>query len=425
MKKVKFLTLGCKVNLYETEAMKGLFENAGYEVTEKENADVFVINTCTVTAMSDRKSRQMIRRAKKKNPNSIVCVVGCYSQVAPEEVAKIRDIDIIMGTTDRTKIVEFIESFDGNRQNRVQAEIPKVFEDLKSTHQSRTRATLKIQDGCRNFCTYCIIPFARGPLRSKALDSTLNEVRELAKNGYKEIVLVGINLAMYGVDTNSNLTEIIEAVCSVEGIKRVRLGSLEPNLITDEFIERIKKLDNFCHHFHLALQSGSTTVLDRMKRHYTADEYITAAKRLQNAFEDCAITTDVMVGFPGETEAEFEESRNTVKKVGFSSIHVFPYSRRKGTVADKMENQIDENTKNIRTEKMIETGKTLKQEFFRKYVGKTVEILIERKADENTIEGHTSNFIQVFANGESCEGELVKVKLTGFKDEYMTGEILC
>ena len=329
MKKVKFLTLGCKVNLYETEAMKGLFEKAGYEITESEDADVFVINTCTVTAMSDRKSRQMIRRAKKKNPKSIVAVVGCYSQVSPEEVAKIEDIDIIMGTTDRTKIVEYVESFDGNRQNRVNAEIPKVFEDLKSTHQNRTRATLKIQDGCRNFCTYCIIPFARGPLRSKTLESTIAEVKELAENGYKEIVLVGINLAMYGVDTNSSLIEIIEAVCGVEGIERVRLGSLEPNLITDEFIERTKKLPNFCHHFHLALQSGSTTVLERMKRHYTAEEYIKAADMLKKAFSDCALTTDVMVGFPGETDEEFAESQNTVKAVGFSHIHVFPYSRRR------------------------------------------------------------------------------------------------
>ena len=424
MKKVKFLTLGCKVNLYETEAMKGLFEKSGYDVTESEDADVFVINTCTVTAMSDRKSRQMIRRAKKKNPESIVAVVGCYSQVSPEEVAKIEDIDIIMGTTDRTKIVEYVEAFDGNRQTYVKSEIPKIFEDLKSTHQSRTRATLKIQDGCRNFCTYCIIPFARGPLRSKTIESTLEEVKELSANGYKEIVLVGINLAMYGIDNNSSLIEIIEAVCGVEGIERVRLGSLEPNLVTDEFIERTKKLDNFCHHFHLALQSGSTTVLERMKRHYTAEEYLNAAKMLQNAFEDCALTTDVMVGFPGETEDEFEESRNTVKQVGFSDIHVFPYSRRKGTVADKMENQVGENTKNIRTEKMIETGKILKKSFFEKYIGKTMSVLIEREASDGVFEGHTSNFIQIFAKGSSTEGALVDVKLTGYENEFMTGEIV-
>lgn len=424
MKKVKFLTLGCKVNLYETEAMKGLFEKSGYKVCETEDADIFVINTCTVTAMSDRKSRQMIRRAKKKNPKSIVAVVGCYSQVAPDEVAKIEDIDIIMGTTDRTKIVEYIESFDGNRQNRVKAEIPKAFEDLNSTHQNRTRATLKIQDGCRNFCTYCIIPFARGPLRSKTIHSTVAEVKELAKNGYKEIVLVGINLAMYGVDINSSLIEVIEAVCSVEGIKRVRLGSLEPNLITDDFIARTKKLDNFCHHFHLALQSGSTTVLQRMKRHYTAEEYLKSANMLKTAFPDCAITTDIMVGFPGETDEEFEESIQTVKSTGFSQIHVFPYSRRKGTVADKMENQVDENTKNIRCEKMIETGKALKKDFFEKYVGKTVTIITERQTKDDLWEGHTSNFIQVFAKGTCTEGKLVNVKLTGYDNEYMTGEIV-
>ncbi|MEE1043495.1 MAG: tRNA (N(6)-L-threonylcarbamoyladenosine(37)-C(2))-methylthiotransferase MtaB [Clostridia bacterium] len=424
MKKVKFHTLGCKVNLYETEAMKGLFEEAGYMVTEDDDADVLVINTCTVTAMSDRKSRQMIRRAKKNNPESIVVVVGCYSQVAPEDVEKIQEVDIILGTTDRTKIVKFVEYFDGNRKTYVKKEIPKIFEDLKSTHQSRTRATLKIQDGCRNFCTYCIIPFARGPLRSKSIESTVAEVKELAQNGYKEIVLVGINLAMYGIDSDKRLIDVIEAVCGVKGIERVRLGSLEPNLVTDEFIERTKKLDNFCHHFHLALQSGSTTVLKRMKRLYTADEYLKAAQMLQNAFVDCALTTDVMVGFPGETEDEFEESRNTVKKVGFSSIHVFPYSRRKGTVADKMNNQVDENIKNIRSEKMIETGKELKKAFFEKHIGKTMSVLIERESAEGVFEGHTSNFIQVFAKGKSAEGELVNVKLTGYKDEFMTGEII-
>ena len=424
MKKVKFHTLGCKVNLYETEAMKGLFEDAGYSVTEGDDADVLVINTCTVTAMSDRKSRQMIRRAKKNNPESIVVVLGCYSQVAPEDVEKIQEVDIILGTTDRTKIVEYVNTFDGNRKTYVKKEIPKVFEDLKSTHQSRTRATLKIQDGCRNFCTYCIIPFARGPLRSKSIESTISEVKELAKNGYKEIVLVGINLAMYGIDSDKRLIDVIEAVCAVEGIERVRLGSLEPNLVTDEFIERTKKLDNFCHHFHLALQSGSTSVLNRMKRLYTAEEYIKAAQMLQNAFEDCALTTDVMVGFPGETEDEFEESRNTVKKVGFSSIHVFPYSRRKGTVADKMDNQVDENIKNIRSEKMIEIGKELKKDFFEKYLGKTMTVLVERETEKCIFEGHTSNFIQVFAKGKSAEGELVSVKLTGYKDEFMTGEII-
>lgn len=424
MKKVKFHTLGCKVNLYETEAMKGLFENAGYTVTEDDGADVIVINTCTVTSMGDRKSRQIIRRAKKHNPKSVVAVVGCYSQIAPDEVAKIQDVDVILGTTDRTKIVEYVESFDGEKRSYVKAEIPKVFENLKSTHQSRTRATIKIQDGCRNYCTYCIIPFARGPLRSKTVDATLEEVKELAKNGYKEIVLVGINLAMYGVDTGSSLIEIIEAVCGVEGIERVRLGSLEPNLITEEFIERTKKLENFCHHFHLALQSGSTSVLERMKRHYTAEEYLLAANRLKDAFCDCALTTDVMVGFPQETEEEFEKSCETVIKSGFSSIHVFPYSRRKGTVADKMDGQVDETTKKIRTEKMIEVGKQLKKQYFEKYVGKKVTILIERKTEDGTFEGHTSNFIQVFAKGNGEEGAFAEVLLNNYSEEYMTGEII-
>lgn len=424
MKKVRFYTLGCKVNLYETEAMKGLFRQAGYAVTEGDDADVFVINTCTVTAIGDKKSRQFIRRAKKTNPKSIVAVVGCYSQIAPEDVAKIKDVDIILGTTDRTKIVEYVESFKGTQTSYVKAEIPKIFEDLKSTHQSRTRATLKIQDGCRNFCTYCIIPFARGPLRSKTLESTIAEVKELAQNGYKEIVLVGINLAMYGVDTGSSLIEIIEAVCSVNGIERVRLGSLEPNLITEEFIKRTKKLPNFCHHFHLALQSGSTTVLQRMKRHYTAEEYLKAAQRLKDAFPDCALTTDVMVGFPQETDAEFEESCATVKAAEFSSIHVFPYSRRKGTVADKMDGQVGENVKKNRAEKMIEIGKNLKKDYFEKYKNQKVTVLVERKLTDDTFEGHTSNFIQVVAKGVANDGDFAEVLLKGYTEEYMTGEVV-
>lgn len=422
MKKVQFHTLGCKVNLYETEAMKGLFEQAGYTVCEDGTADVYVINTCTVTAVGDKKSRQLIRRAKKHNPDSIVAVVGCYSQIAPEEVKKIPDVDIILGTTDRSKIVEYVENFSGTKTSYVQKEIPSVFENLKSTHQSRTRATLKIQDGCRNFCTYCIIPFARGPLRSKSIKDTVAEVESLAANGYTEIVLVGINLSMYGADTGSSLIDVIEAVCGVDKIKRVRLGSLEPNLVTDEFISRIKKLDNFCHHFHLALQSGSTSVLERMKRRYTAEEYLKSAKMLKDAFSDCSLTTDVMVGFPGETDEEFEQSCDTVKKAAFSAIHVFPYSRRKGTKADLMDNQVDESVKKLRTEKMIEIGKKLKQEYFEKYLNKTVSVLIERRCPDGMWEGHTSNYLLVKTSGSTSEGSYAEVKICGHTDEYMTGE---
>ncbi len=424
MKKVSFHTLGCKVNLYETEAMKGLFEQAGYEVVEEGFADVYVINTCTVTAVGDKKSRQLIRRAKSHGANSLVVVLGCYSQVSPDQVGKIPGVDIIMGTTDRLKIVEYVENYDGHQTVHVKSEIPGVFEDLKSTHQSRTRATLKIQDGCRNFCTYCIIPYARGPLRSKSLDDTVSEVKALAKNGYKEIVLVGINLSMYGVDTGSSLIEAIEAVCAVDGIERVRLGSLEPNLITDEFVERIKKLDNFCHHFHLALQSGSTSVLGRMKRRYTAKDYLLAASKLKDAFSDCALTTDVMVGFPQETEEEFLESCETVKKAGFSSIHVFPYSRRKGTEADKMDGQLQESVKKDRMKKMVAVGHELKIEYFEKFVGQTVSVLVEREVEKGVFEGHTPNFLLVRAKGEALEGECADVLLSGYTDEYMTGDIV-
>ncbi|MBR0277795.1 MAG: tRNA (N(6)-L-threonylcarbamoyladenosine(37)-C(2))-methylthiotransferase MtaB [Clostridia bacterium] len=423
MKKVKFHTLGCKVNFYETEAMKGLFENAGYIVTEDSNADVFVINTCTVTSVSDKKSRQMIRRAKKENPKAIVAVVGCYSQISPDKVKKIDGVDIVLGTTDRNKIVEYVEKFEGVQISYVKDEIPCVFENLNSIHQSRTRAVLKIQDGCRNFCTYCIIPFARGPLRSKPLGDIVSEVGKLAKDGYSEIVLVGINIAVYGADTDSSLVEVIEKVCAVKGIKRVRLGSIEPNIITDEFVSRIEKYDNFCHQFHLSLQSGSASVLKRMNRHYSPEEYLNVVKKLNKAFCDCAVTTDVMVGFPGETDGEFEESMNTVKKAGFSSIHVFPYSRRKGTTADKMENQVSEDVKTKRAQMMIDLGKELKMNFFKKYLNKTASVLFEREISPGVFEGHTSNFINVIAHGMAKKGEMGDVLLTGFKDDYMTGEI--
>lgn len=424
MKKVKFHTLGCKVNLYETEAMKGLFKNAGYTVTEDDDADVFVINTCTVTAVGDKKSRQFIRRAKKSNPKSIVAVVGCYSQVSPDEVAKIPDVDIILGTTDRKDIVKYVENYSGEKTSYVKSEIPTVFEDIKSTHQSRTRATIKVQDGCRNFCSYCIIPYARGPLRSKSIDSAVSEIKELSKNGYKEIVLVGINLSVYGADIGTDLLTLIENVCKTDGIERVRLGSLEPNLITDEFISRTKGLDNFCHHFHLALQSGSTSVLKRMNRKYTKQDYLNAVEKLKNAFSDCAITTDVMVGFPGETEEEFKDSCDTVKKSGFCAMHVFPYSKRKGTVASKMENQIDEGTKKLRSEKMIEIGEKLKIDYYKKYVGKTLPVLFEKRIKDDVYEGHTKNFIFVKAKGKANEGEIKNVLLNGYSDNFMTGEIL-
>lgn len=424
MKKVQFYTLGCKVNLYETEAMKCLFEQSGYKVCEDGEADVYVINTCTVTAVGDKKSRQFIRRAKKSNPKSIVAVVGCYSQIAPDDVKKIPGVDIILGTTDRKKIVEYVESYAGEQTSYVQKDIPSVFENLKSTHQSRTRATLKIQDGCRNFCTYCIIPYARGPLRSKSIEDTVAEVESLAANGYTEIVLVGINLSMYGVDINSSLTDVIEAICKVDKIKRVRLGSLEPNLVTEEFISRVKKLDNFCHHFHLALQSGSTSVLKRMNRRYTAEEYLKAVKMLNDAFSDCSLTTDVMVGFPGETDEEFAQSCKTVKDSGFSAIHVFPYSRRKGTKADLMDGQIAESVKKQRSDQMIEIGNELKEQYFDKNLKKTLSVLIERKCPDGLYEGHTSNYLLVKASGNAEEGKYADVFLSGYTKEYMTGEIV-
>lgn len=421
MKKVKFHTLGCKVNLYETECMKALFLQHGYTVTEQDDADVFVINTCTVTAAGDKKSRQMIRRAKRSNPDSIVVVTGCYAQVSPEEVRSIPGVNLVLGTTDRGKIVELTESFCGTQISCVKSHIPAVFEDLAATHQSRTRATIKIQDGCRNFCAYCIIPYARGPIRSKPLQSLLDEVRALAANGYRELVLTGINLAAYGSDIGLTLADALGAVCGAGGIERVRLGSLEPVLITDEFLSRIKGYSNLCPHFHLSLQSGCSETLKRMNRRYTAGEYLTAVRKLQDAFADCAVTTDVMVGFPGETEAEFQESCETVRRAGFSAIHVFPYSRRKGTAADRMPDQIDEAVKARRAGEMLELGRMMQHAYFEKYLGRTMPVLFEQACAPGLFEGHTPNYLRVIAKGAALEGQTLPVRLTEIRRDAMYG----
>ncbi len=424
MKIVKFFTLGCKVNMYETESMRGLFEKNGYISTNDDSADVFVINTCTVTSVGDKKSRQMIRRAKRNNPNSIVAVVGCYSQVSPDEVRKLDDVDIILGTTDRKRIVEYVENYAGFRIDAVKNVISSDYEDLQSVQQSRTRATIKIQDGCTNFCSYCIIPYARGSVRSRLIDSAVNEVTKLTAEGFTEVVLVGIHLASYGRDLDLKLIDIIKEICKVEGLKRVRLGSLEPNLLTQEFVDEIEKLPKLCHSFHISMQSGCTETLKRMNRKYTAEQYLETLDRVRQAMPDSSITTDVMVGFPQETDEEFDENYNTVKKAQFSDIHVFPYSRRNGTPAAIMDGQVDEKVKSQRSHKMIELGHILKKDYCEKYIGKELEVLFEQCVKDNIFEGLTENYIRVFANGEDLAGEYRTVRLTKFCGDYCEGEII-
>ena len=358
-KKIAFTTLGCKVNMYDTEAMAELFQKKGYEVTDFDKfADIYIINTCTVTNLGDKKSRQTIRRAKKMNPNSIVAATGCYAQVSPDEVAKIDGINIVLGTKNRNSIVDIIENYsDKTKVLNAVSDImkEKTFENLSIDNlKNHTRAYIKIQEGCNRFCSYCIIPYARGPVRSRKPENVLSEVEKLAKNGFKEIVLSGIHVASYGVDLkNTNLTDILKQVHSINGIERIRFSSIEPVVITDDFITALKELPKICDHFHLSLQSGCDRTLKRMNRRYTSEEYKSAVKKLRNCYPNVAITTDIIVGFPDETEYDFEECMNFVKEVEFAKIHVFPYSPKTGTKAAEYPNQISSEVKSIRSKQMI------------------------------------------------------------------------
>lgn len=432
MKKISTLTLGCKVNQYETEAIINLFKNKGYYLSKTEFADIYLINTCTVTNLSDRKSRQYIRRAKKTNPNSIVVVAGCYSQVSPEEISKIQEVDIIVGTDDKKQIVELCENYMLEREkiNIVKnIKAIKEFEEINSEgiHEN-TRAFLKIQDGCNQFCTYCIIPYARGRIRSRQPENIIKEVKNLIKRNYKEIVLTGIHIASYGKDLKENieLIDIIERISQFEEIKRIRLSSIEPNIITDDFLGRYKKIEKACSHFHLSLQSGSDTVLKRMNRKYTAEEYYKSVKKLKNEIEDIALTTDIIVGFPGETDIEFKETYEFAKKIGFSKIHVFQYSPRKGTPAAEYKDQVKGEIKQERSKRLIELADELSLEFNRNHIGKEMEVLFEEENSEGFIEGYTSNYIRVMAKGniKEIENTIRKVKMKELHHMKLKGEIL-
>ena len=416
MKKVAFYTLGCKVNTYESDAMASLFEQAGYEIIpHTEKADVYIINTCTVTAVGDKKSRQMIRRAKRLNPQAIIAVTGCYAQVAPDEVKAIEGVDIIIGNEHKKEIVELVEQVRDEQISLV-AEISDAYEDFGAgNYHSRTRATLKIQDGCNSFCSYCIIPYARGRIRSRSMDSIVTEVKSLAKQGFVEIVLVGIHLASYGKDSEQgDLISVVEELNKIEGIQRIRLGSLEPKCLTEDFVNRIKKAEKVCPHFHVSLQSGCDATLKRMNRKYNMQEYFEGLERLRT-IPDVSITTDVMVGFAGETEEEFAESLANVEKCGFSSVHIFPYSIRKGTPAAKMPHQVPESIKAERAAKMAQLAEKMQKDFEEKYIGKTVEVLFEQDG-----KGHTANFIQVHAEGG--EG-VAKVVIIGTNKDGLEGKL--
>lgn len=410
------------------------FINNKYEIVDfEENADIYIINTCTVTNMSDRKSRQIIRRAKQKNPNSILAVTGCYAQVAAEELEKIKDIDLIVGNTEKKDILSIIENHmkeksagTDNKVNLTDINKQKEFTDLgTTTYTEKVRAVIKVQDGCNNFCSYCIIPYAKGRVRSRRPENIIEEINQIAKNGIQEVVITGIHVASYGIDfedKNIRLIDLLEEINKIEGIKRIRLGSLEPNLITDEFVERLKKVNKICHHFHLSLQSGCTETLKRMNRKYTAEDFEKVVKRLRKAFEDVALTTDIIVGFPGETEEEFKITYEYLKKINFYKMHVFKYSQRKGTRAAVMPNQIDGNIKEERSHKLIELSEKNEKDFLKKYINKDVEVLFEQK-DNGFFKGHTNNYLVVKCKGENLENRLVNVRIVEEDKLELKGQI--
>lgn len=423
MKKAALHNLGCKVNAYETEAMQELLEQAGYEIVPfKEGADIYIINTCTVTNMADRKSRQMLHRARKMNPDAIIVAAGCYVQTKDEEEKLDECIDIVIGNNRKKDIVEILEEYEGKKQT-VQKDVidinhTKEYEELHlSKTAEHTRAYLKVQDGCNQFCTYCIIPYARGRVRSRRKEDVVEEVKNLVKNGYQEVVLTGIHLSSYGVDfeETEDLLSLILAVHEVEGLKRIRLGSLEPRIITEKFVQTISGLEKMCPHFHLSLQSGCNATLKRMNRKYTAEEYYEKCELLRKYFEHPALTTDVIVGFPGETEEEFQQSMSFVDKVNFYETHIFKYSKREGTKAAVMSDQVPEQVKTVRSNQLLALNEKKQKEFEQYYLGKSVEVLMEEEIEKDGKyfqTGHTKEYIRIAVESEeNWQNKLVNVKI--------------
>lgn len=416
MKKVALHNLGCKVNAYETEAMQEMLEKNGYEIVPfKEGADIYIINTCTVTNMADRKSRQMLHRAKKMNPEAIVVATGCYVQAQEENGEVDECIDIIIGNNKKKDLIEILENHI--EKSVIDINHTKEYEEMHlSKTAEHTRAYIKVQDGCNQFCTYCIIPFARGRVRSRVKEDVIREVTDLAENGYKEVVLTGIHLSSYGVDLeNENLLSLILAVHQVEGIERIRLGSLEPRIITEEFTKTIAALPKMCPHFHLSLQSGCDETLRRMNRRYTSEEYYEKCQLLRKYFKNPALTTDVIVGFPGETEEEFEKSKAFVDKVDFYETHIFKYSKRQGTKAAVMENQVPEQVKSIRSTIMLEMDERKRDKYEAGFVGKEVEVLFEEeilKNGERFWVGHTKEYVKIaLQTEENLQNQLANVRI--------------
>lgn len=411
MKKVKIYTLGCKVNQYESQAMEDMLLKEGFAVAAKgESVDLCVINTCTVTGVSDKKSRQIIRRAKRANPHAIIAVTGCLTQVSPEEVKKMAEVDIVLGAANKGEIISAVKKAMEQREKVVSVPAQsKNFEPLFIDNFSeRTRAFIKIQDGCDRFCSYCIIPYARGPVRSRDGKEICEEIKGLCKKGFCEFVLTGIHVASYGRNTDYKLTDLLRDVDKIDGVKRIRMSSVDPMAFTDEFIEEISGLKNLCPHFHLSLQSGADKILGLMNRKYSAKMYAQVVAKIRSAIKDAAITTDIITGFPGEGEEEFLETVNFAKQVNLNGIHVFPYSERKGTKAAELDGKVPVHVREDRARRLIEVAAELRNEFVSGYVGREVEVLWEQKTKDGRMCGFTKNYIKVYAkDGQS--GEMTKV----------------
>ena len=430
MKRVAFCSLGCKVNQYETNAMAQKFIKKGYQIVEfDEFADIYIVNTCTVTNVADRKSRQMLRRAKELNKNSILVACGCYAQVSQDEIKKIDDIDLIIGNNEKKDIVEVIEN------HIKEAGVEEFVSDVMyktdyvelgtTTYTEKTRAVIKVQDGCDRFCSYCLIPFARGHIRSRNIEIVIEEIKEIVNKGINEVVITGIHIASYGKDFKNGieLIDLLEEINKIEGLHRIRLGSIEPTIITDEFVSRLSKLDKICDHFHLSLQSGCTETLKRMNRRYTTEEFKEVTKRLRKNFPNAALTTDIIVGFPGESEEEFNKTYEFLKDIAFYQMHIFKYSPRKGTKAAVMPNQIDGGIKEERSKKLIELSSENQCEYNKSYIGKDVEVLFEER-DGKYIKGHTKNYIMVKFETDSDEyiNKIVSLNVVDTENDFLVAK---
>ena len=410
MKTVAFITLGCKVNQYETNAMSQKLIEEGYKIVEHtQKADIYIINTCTVTNMSDRKSRQMIRRAKEINPEAIIIAVGCYVQVAKKEIENIKEIDLALGNEEKVDIVKYCNEII---QKNKKEEIANVMQSRKfaefgeTSYTEKTRAVIKVQDGCDRFCSYCIIPYARGRVRSREPEHIIKEIKQIANEGIKEVVITGIHIASYGKDFKKDykLIDLLEEINKIEGIERIRLGSIEPLLITEEFVQRLVKLEKICEQFHLSLQSGCDETLKRMNRRYTTQQFEEIVKRLRKAYDNVNLTTDIIVGFPGETEEEFAKTYEFLEKIKFYKMHIFKYSPRKGTRAEQMPQQIEPQLKEERSKKLIELSDKNDKEYNSEYIGKRVEVLWEEQKN-GIYKGHTKNYVLVEMNAKSSENK--------------------